>query len=323
VNWPLGLLRRTRSADALQRPLLEREELLALWHRVQAQRSQSPVHRREVRRGLAGEARAASLGRGLDYEDSRVYQPGDDLRFMNWRLSARTGDMHMKVFREERRPALLTLVDRRAAMRFGTRRQLKASMAARLAALTAFDALQIPLAVGGLVLETHPHWLAPRPGPTPAWELAHAAAAPCPPRSDHEPEARLSIALKLMLARLPQGSAIVLLSDFHDLTEADRHLLLQLGTGYQAHAVRILDPAEMELPQAGRIPLSAVAGPEVATVDTADTGLRRAYHDAVTQRLAEQEQWFRAAGIPLQTVFTDQDALTFWQRLQLARSTER
>jgi len=323
VNWPLGLLRRVRAADPLQRPLLERDELLALWHRAQTRRGQAPVHRREVQRGLAGEARSTSLGRGLDYEDSRIYQAGDDLRFMNWRLSARTGDLHMKVFREEHGPALVTLVDRRAAMRFGTRKQLKATLAARLAALAAFEALQIPMAIGGLVLEDHPHWFAPGAGATPAWELAHAAAAPCPPSASDQTEASLTVALKLLLARLQPGSAILLLSDFHDLSDTDRHLLLQLGTQHQLRAVRILDPAETDLPQAGRLQLSAVTGPAAVAVDTHDAGLRHAYHDAMTQRLAEQEQWFRAAGTELQTVFTHQDALSFWERLPLMRAVER
>jgi uncharacterized protein (DUF58 family) len=76
----------------------------------------------------------------MDYDESRPYFPGDELRFMNWRVTARTGEPHMKVFREERKPSVFIVVDRRQNMCFGTRRRLKVSQAVRAAAVTAFDA---------------------------------------------------------------------------------------------------------------------------------------------------------------------------------------
>ena len=76
-----------------------------------------------------GEYVSPRRGYGLDYEESRVYQPGDDLRFMNWRLTARSGEPHIKVFREERRPSAFILLDRRNGMRFGTRLRLKVTQA--------------------------------------------------------------------------------------------------------------------------------------------------------------------------------------------------
>lgn len=311
------LLRRLgASEDPLQQPLLSREELLETWHRAQARRGQPRPHTVEVQRGLAGEARAATLGRGLDYEDSRAYQPGDDLRFMNWRLSARTGDMHMKVFREEHRPALVILLDRRATMRFGTRGQLKAAAAARLAIHAVFEATQIPMAVGGLVLDPQPRWYAPRPGSVPAWELAQAASAPCPPLEADGKDLPLGRELKLLSAHLTRGSAVLLLSDFQDLQAEDRHALVQLGADHEVRAVCIFDPAEGDLPAAGRLPLTNASGTAHALVDTGDTGLRAAFHDASARRADEQAQWFRAAGIEFHTLRTDENVAAFADTLR-------
>jgi uncharacterized protein (DUF58 family) len=93
---------------------------------------------REVHDHHAGDWASRWLGRGLDFEESRLYSAGDDIRDMDWRTTARTGRAHLKIYREERQPLVHLVVDRGATMRFGTRRRLKVAQAARVAAVLAF-----------------------------------------------------------------------------------------------------------------------------------------------------------------------------------------
>ena len=123
----------TTSTDG---PLLTPEEIVALIEQADALRH-TRAHGREVFLRHPGDARSAHFGQGLDFEEVRAYQAGDDIRNMDWRTTARTGEPYLKVFREEHHPALHIVVDRGAGMRFGTTRQLKAAQAARVAILAA------------------------------------------------------------------------------------------------------------------------------------------------------------------------------------------
>ena len=157
-RW-LHRLRATASVrpDPLDAPLLDAEALREL----AAQACGAPHEcdtRKDVAQRATGDAPAVTRGYGGDYEESRTYQPGDELRFMNWRLLARTGVPFVKVFREERQPGGFVLIDRRASMRFGTRRRLKVTQAARVAAWCAFRWQRRRVAIGGLLLEQPLRW---------------------------------------------------------------------------------------------------------------------------------------------------------------------
>jgi uncharacterized protein (DUF58 family) len=144
---------RQNNRQRFDKPLLTRKEILDLRYRVEQDRA-STVYRHEVEHRTLGDARSVYRGYGMDYDESRPYFPGDELRFMNWRVTARTGEPHMKVFREERKPTVFIVVDRRQNMCFGTRRRLKVSQAVRAAAVTAFDARLNNAPVAGLLLES-------------------------------------------------------------------------------------------------------------------------------------------------------------------------
>ena len=156
MNAISGLFRRlfaslsVRVSDAVHLPLLSDAELAQLIQRVQAM---NLVHdqSRDVHYRHAGDDRSVYLGRGLDFEEVRPYQRGDEVRDMDLRTTARTGKPYLKIYREEHQPALHIVVDRGASMRFGTRTQLKAALAARLAAIFAFSAMHSNTCIGGTV----------------------------------------------------------------------------------------------------------------------------------------------------------------------------
>lgn len=118
------------AADGDGRVSVSLAELLA----QRARAARKPLPLRRSRAAPAGPQASRVHGRGMDYAESRAYQPGDDVRRLDWRLTARSGKLHTKLFQEEREGRLLVLLDTHASMRFGTRARFKSVQAARAAA---------------------------------------------------------------------------------------------------------------------------------------------------------------------------------------------
>jgi uncharacterized protein (DUF58 family) len=288
-------------------PLLGPAEIAELAQRLQRTLRPSPA-RREVAHRRLGESRSVYRGSGMDYDESRPYQDGDDPRAMDWRLTARAGEPYVKLFREERRPSTFILVDRRAAMRFGTRTRLKVTQAARAAAVAAFDAQRRQSAVAGLLLESSPHWLAESASAEAALRFATAAARPAPPQSGAT-EPTLQAALSQLVPLLVRGSTLWLISDFHDLSPACSGLLLKLAGEHQVHAVQVVDPAELALPAAGPLRLSPAGGGVAADIDSGNATVRARFAEAAAARLAERQDRFAALNIPCVRLLSGTDAL--------------
>lgn len=297
--------RHARHSAVYRRPLLTRAEILDLLQ-DQGQGVNAADQRPETTHQRLGDVRSVFRGHGLDYEESRPYQPGDELRAMNWRLTARILTPHVKVFREERRPPLFVAVDRRASMWFGTRTRLKAAQAARVAAVAAFTAARRNTSIGGVLIDTALHWIAESNGDQGAFALIDAIIRPAafPLKRDTQ-ELGIGEVLRLLDATLPKGADIVLISDFHDLQSRHRPLLLSLASDHQVRAVEIFDPAEAALPRAGRLRLvgpAASGSPngdlgEDISVDTDHSGIRRGYQEAAQRRAAAVQQLLTAAGV--------------------------
>ena len=270
-------------------PLLTETELQALYQRARSATADSSLQNLLEQR-QAGDVASRYRGAGLDYAESRPYQPGDEPRFMHWSVTARTGKAHVKQFREERRPAVFIVLDRRTAMRFGTKVRLKAAQAARVAALIAFAATQQGWAASGVILEAQPHWFPASTDTHAAWEFVRQCAATCPPLpTTHEPT--LASILPLINASVVRGTHVYLLSDFTDLDAACEAHILQLLHHHPLFTVQVLDTAECELPAAGRVNLQGLDG-MTHRVNLADPALREQFrqqaatlHDGQAQRL--------------------------------------
>lgn len=303
----LAWRRRITTAAVVDTPLLGPGEIAELGQRLQ-RLPQPPASQREVAHRRLGESRSVYRGSGMDYDESRPYQTGDDPRAMDWRLTARAGEPYVKLFREERRPATFILVDRRAAMRFGTRTRLKVTQAARAAAVAAFDAQRRQSAVAGLLLEPSPQWLAESAGADSALRFAGAAARPAPPLSGAA-EPTLQDALSQLVPQLVRGSSLWLISDFHDLSPACSGLLLKLAGEHQVHAVHVLDPAELALPAAGALRLFSAAGGEAVEIDSGDAAVRTRFAEAAAAHLAQRRDRFAALDIPYVRLLTATEAV--------------
>lgn len=217
------------------------EELLALRHQV-------------PRLGAGLRARAAPSGqhlsrvhaRGVDYAESRIYQPGDDIRVMDWRVTARTGKAHTKLFLEERERDLLLLVDMNLSMHFGTRRRFKSVQALRAAALAAWMTVVAGDRVGALTFGRSSAWLRPRGGVRGALLLLGDLQ-----RLDHSKEGTeqpLSQALLQVLRRLHGGSRVLLISDGFSCDDEAASNLRRLSTKVDVAVLGIADVLETRVP---------------------------------------------------------------------------
>ncbi len=291
-------------------PLLTPEEIVALIEQADALRH-TRAHGREVFLRHPGDARSAHFGQGLDFEEVRAYQAGDDIRNMDWRTTARTGEPYLKVFREEHHPALHIVVDRSAGMRFGTTRQLKAAQAARVAILAAVLESSAFACVGGTVLDKTAVTLPCLTKQAGILQLAQAAAAPCPPHTpDSAQEHQTWIdTLRRIAATLPNGSRLLLCSDFRWLATDDVPLLAHLALRHDIACVHITDPVEDALPALGRASFYDLATQRLRWVDTGKPDVRERFAQAAAARHAEIENRLRQIDIAYFALSTGSDPM--------------
>ncbi|GMR08997.1 MAG: DUF58 domain-containing protein [Gammaproteobacteria bacterium] len=293
---------------ATEKPLLSENAILDLQHRVQSIH-QPAVHSRDVAHAMYGDARSIYRGYGMDYEESRLYQPGDDLRFMNWRMSARTGRKYMKVFREERKPGVFILIDRRSAMRFGSQTRLKATQAVRAAAIVAFNAQKHGAAIEGVIIDQGLEWLVNMTGATGAYTLLEQARRPCPPVHHRHEEVAMGNILRLLLEILTPGSRLYLISDFIDLSNNDSASLMELAERHHLNVVHVFDPLEKNLPNIGNIRLHSADSRIGVAFDSGSKMSRGEYQKISHQHFSFRRGLFVSLGIPYVQLSTEEEQL--------------
>lgn len=218
-----------------------------------------PKGRNKARAQQAGAYLSSYKGRGMEFDETRPYVPGDDVRNLDWKVTARTGRTHTKLFREERERPVFIVVDYRPAMFFATRGMFKSVLAARLAALLAWSAQRRSDRVGGQIvgadglLEVKPqHGRA-----TVLQWLQHLAEAH--PKPSHLPWHTTSDLFNQALARLARharpGSLVYVLSDFRGLDQIGEAALGRLADHCQVVLAFIHDPFEQQPPSSGLLRL--------------------------------------------------------------------
>lgn len=283
-------------------PLLSLAELEALQRRT-LQRRRAP--RRPVGGRWSGAALSPFRGRGMELDDVRAYQSGDDVRHLDWRATARSGRPMTKVFREERQRQLYLVVDRGAAMHFGTRVETKAATAARAAAILAFSALAHHEHVAGLVLDgAAERAFAPARRLDGVLPLLYAAAA--------APRAAAAVNWAALWDRLhhtvDRGATLCVVSDLAGVDEAQRGALWRLAARCELVLLHVIDPAEEALPAAGRLRLTAGDG-RSHVIDSGDPALRARYAAVMAERHARLRRLCLGVGAGLQRLYTHRDPL--------------
>jgi len=259
----------------------------------------------------SGSYRSPFKGRGMEYEESRPYQPGDDVRNLDWRVTARSGKTYTKQFREERERLVLMWVDYRSSMMFATRGIFKSVMAARAAALLSWSAVQQGDRVGGLIFDEKRHQeLRPQNGDKAALhfirQLCDYKRSVKSSRQGGEAGNGTVEEALLRLRRVTRpGSLVVLISDFHDFgAQAESHLM-QLSRHNDVIMLYIYDPLEGELPAAGVYRVTD--GVHSKVLDTRDVRLREMHRKKFQQHHEYLQSLTRRYGMSLISCATDQD----------------
>ncbi len=251
---------------------------------------------------------SAVPGRGMEYAESRHYEPGDDPRTLDWRVTARTGRTHTKLFREERERPVLLWVDYRPGMFFATRGAYKAVLAARAAALLAWSARQHGDRVGGAVFGGGERQeVRPALGTRPVLQLLRLLASP--------PQTPIAAPLDGALERLGRGvrpgSLIFCLSDFRGLGERGEGELCRLARHSDIRLVLFADPLERELPPPGLYPVGDAR--RQWTLDSGDRRLAADYRQRFAARL-QRLQALRRPRLQLLACATTDDPAALLRR---------
>ncbi len=256
-------------------------------------------------------------GRGMEFAESRPYQAGDDIRTLDWRVTARTGKAHTKLFREERERAVLIAVDFRQSMIFATQKAFKSVIAAKAAAIIAWRALQRGDRLGSVLFaDTHHKEIRPRLGKTAVLYLLQQMALwskqAWETQSKHTVDDKLTAgAFEEALGRLRRvakpGSLIVLLSDGRQITATARNHLMRLSRHNDVVFVHVHDKLESQLPPAGLYRVSDLR--QHLSIDTSTTKARQQYHDHYTQRVDTLQQFCRQQRIRFLSLSTGDDVL--------------
>jgi uncharacterized protein (DUF58 family) len=273
--------------------------------------------RRAVQTLLGGEYHSVFKGVGLSFEEVREYQPGDDVRSIDWNVTARMGSPFIKRFVEERELTVILLVDVSGSQRFGTQKQPKRAVAAELAALIAFSAIANNDRVGLIACsDTVEKYVAPSKGATHVLRLLRDILF-------FEPE-RKGTSLRTALDYLNQvqrrRAIAFMISDFAD--DGYESAFRLAARKHDLIAVRVSDPREHELPNAGLIQLEDAETGRRLLIDSANPLLRRHYAERGSARRESVRKLARSAQVDLIEVSTDGghfDALVRFFRIREKR----
>lgn len=235
-----------------------------------------------VRDIVAGEYSSAFRGRGVEFAEVREYQPGDDVRTIDWNVTARLGSAYVKRFLEERELTILFAVDYSASGAFGSRRRTKRALAVEVCAVLALAAARSNDRVGAaLFTERLERYVPPRKGRRQVLRVISELLA-------HEPAGRgtnLADSLLTLEPLLRRRSVLFLVSDF--LADGWRPVLGRLARRHDVVAVQVVDPRERELPDVGPVALADVETGAWRWVDTANPRVREAVRARVARFDAE------------------------------------
>ena len=250
---------------------------------------------------FAGEYESVFKGQGITFDEVREYQVGDEIRTIDWNVTARMGQAYIKKYVEERERVLMLVVDMSASTSFGSIAETKAEIAAEIAALLAFSAIKNNDKVGLICFtDTVEHFVAPRKGKRHVLRVVRDILRFQPQQSGTNIETALAFVDQV----LKPHSVVFLISDFKD-TGYEKQLRLN-SKQHSLIAITLQDRRELELPDVGLITLEDAESGETMVVDTRSPEARQLYTELNQRADAERRQIFRASQVDSILIRTDE-----------------
>ncbi len=297
---------------------------------------------RLVSESLAGQYHSVFKGQGMNFDEVREYQPGDEVRSIDWNVTARMNHPFVKKFVEERELTLILIVDLSGSGLFGSGEQTKRELAAELASVLAFSAIRNNDKVGLIIFtETVEKFIPPRKGRRNVLRVIREILY-------HEPQRRgtdLNAALEFLVRVTPHRAIAVVISDFlgqtfptrteitahlrrkvvlsETLAQASLTALRQANRRHDVVAVHVVDRYEMELPALGRLILKDAETGEVVEINTGDERKRRIFAQRQAQAQEDLIHLFRSAKIDSIQLRTDESYVAALGRFFETREKRR
>ncbi len=279
---------------------------------------------RLVSETLAGQYHSVFKGQGMNFDEVREYQPGDEVRTIDWNVTARMNHPFVKKFVEERELTLMLMVDVSGSGLFGSRSQSKRELAAEIASVLAFSAIRNNDKVGLILFSDEVEkFIPPRKGRRHVLRVIREVLFFEPKRQGTD----LNGALEFLLRVTPHKAIAAVISDFigspavgtggkrqlrsqmmllESLAQAAQPMLRHANRRHDVVAVQIVDPFELELPELGRLVLQDAETGEIVEINTGDRRKRTAFAERQARAQADLARLFRSAGIDAIRLRTDQ-----------------
>ncbi len=295
-------------------------ELLDLRHKAHSLLGQSSQKAYSI---MSGSMLSKFRGRGMDYAESRIYTPGDDIRSIDWKVTARSDKTYTKLYMEERDHPIMTLVDFSPSLYFGTKEAFKSVIAARLAATIAWTAALNSDRIGGILLTAEERFdLRPKGGRKGVLALIHALAKATQQNLTKESTPFLEQILHHAIRTIRPGSRIFLISDFYNFDQNLEQSLSRLHRHNDLILCQIIDPLELEAPVPGVYNISD--GKNRSRLNTKTADLRQAYSRILNQQREKLNRIATALRIPYLKIVSGSDITGVMHRgLNLKRNGTR
>jgi len=249
---------------------------------------------------FSGEYHSVFKGRGMEFSEVREYQYGDDIRTIDWNVSARIGHPYVKVFEEERELTVMLLIDVSSSGEFGTVERMKGEIAVEICALLAFSAIKNNDKVGLIIFtDKIEKYVPPKKGKQHVLRVLRELLY-------FEPEDKktnISVALEYLSNVVRKRSIVFLISDF--ISEDFSRALKIVNKKHDVVAVNITDPREKELPDVGFIELEDAENGEIITVDSTDSELRNLYYTYNRKQKEDRDRLFKSMNVDFIDISTD------------------
>lgn len=274
--------------------------------------------RRLVRETFSGEYLSSFRGQGLDFDDFREYQHGDEVRFIDWNVTARMNAPFVRKFREERELSVIMAVDVSGSADYGSKHLSKRELSAEISAVLGFSALQNGDQVGLLIFAAEPiMFVPPAKGSRHLLRMIREILMAKPQKQGTS----IKEACDSLVQSLKRKSLVFMVSDFY-ADELDKPLG-KLARKHELVALRVADPLEVNLPKAGRV---VMVDPETGfetMVNTSNPNLRMGYRKLMTRQAEGVAAVFKKHGIDAATLTTDKDTLPALHGLLKRRGRRR
>jgi uncharacterized protein (DUF58 family) len=249
---------------------------------------------------FSGEYHSVFKGRGMEFAEVREYQFGDDIRNIDWNVTARSDHTYVKVFDEERELTVMLMVDVSSSGNFGTTSQMKGEVAAELCAVLAFSAIKNNDKVGLMIFSDKiEKFIPPRKGKQHVLRVIREILYFKPEDS----QTNLNVALEYLSRVIKRKSIVFLISDF--LTEDYEKALQVANKKHDIIAIDIIDPREVELPSVGLLELEDAETGETVMVDTSNPAIRGSFYSQSKEERETREKFFKSIGVDNININTD------------------